>query len=523
VPTAIVGEDRPGPILSLMDAKPYDILHLYCMPHTYENASETHRVVNRKYPHCLVRSRELPVSDPQDYSSLVGELVHEVRTVLTAFSDCENDVCVSSGTPEIRAAWFLLTALGILPAKLLQVDSPAEPVFGPAKSREVRLDTPDWRSLRNSLMRAAASNQEGPLWSRMEEERVRANREAPTILYQTAAEEEPPTPADQIRDLEDALKELQIHIRSAVMRVAAERIATVAFTDVPILLLGETGTGKELFARLLHRLSARRNGDLVAVNSATMTKELMESYLFGHVKGAFTGASSDQMGKFAQADGSTLFFDEIGELTPEAQAKLLRVLQDGVIEPLGSREARTVDVRIVAATNRNLNQEMAEGRFREDLYFRLSGVEVSLPPLRERREEIPLLAIALLDRMNQQFKRQRRLTKDALAKLVQYGWPGNVRELESVLRESLLFAKRDELEPADLRFRTMVGNRENLDWLPEPEMGFDLKEFLGKVKAQLVHKALSKCNGNQNQAAGLLGISRQAVNEFLSNPDDRPA
>jgi DNA-binding NtrC family response regulator len=148
---------------------------------------------------------------------------------------------------------------------------------------------------------------------------------------------------------------------------------------------------------------------------------------------------------------------------------------------------------------------------------------VSLPPLRERREEIPLLAIALLDRMNQQFKRQRRLTKDALAKLVQYGWPGNVRELESVLRESLLFAKRDELEPADLRFRTMVGNRENLDWLPEPEMGFDLKEFLGKVKAQLVHKALSKCNGNQNQAAGLLGISRQAVNEFLSNPDDRPA
>jgi transcriptional regulator with PAS, ATPase and Fis domain len=311
----------------------------------------------------------------------------------------------------------------------------------------------------------------------------------------------------------------QVHyIGSAVMRSAAERIATVASTDVPILILGETGTGKELFARLAHRLSERHRKDLVPVNCAAIPKELMESYLFGHVKGAYTGASSNRIGKFEQAHESTLFLDEIAELTPDAQAKLLRVLQDGNIEPLGSHQPRKLDVRIVSATNRNLQEDMQTGKFREDLYFRLRGVEVSLPPLRERREEISLLAVTLLDRINQRFHRQRSLTKNALARLVSYYWPGNVRELEAALRESVLFAERDELEAEDLKMSGDVTSSDYFNSFPEPEAGFDLRAFLAQARAHLIRRALSSCGGNQSQAARLLGITRQALNDFLSNP-----
>jgi transcriptional regulator with PAS, ATPase and Fis domain len=215
-----------------------------------------------------------------------------------------------------------------------------------------------------------------------------------------------------------------------------------------------------------------------------------------------------------------LFLDEIAELTPEAQAKLLRVLQDGIVEPLGSHQSRKVDVRIVSATNRNLQDEMATGKFREDLYFRLKGVEVSLPPLRQRREEIPLLAIALMERINQKFKRQRSLTKNALARLAQHHWPGNVRELEGVLRESVIFAKRDVLESEDLLIKTRAKSEDYFESLPDPEPGFDLKAFLARARGYLIKKALSICQGNQSQAAALLGITKQAVSEFLSNSPD---
>jgi transcriptional regulator with GAF, ATPase, and Fis domain len=321
---------------------------------------------------------------------------------------------------------------------------------------------------------------------------------------------------EPLPDLENALQELGIFIASASLRQAAEHAAVVAQTGVPVLLLGETGTGKELFARLLHRLSDRREEKLVPLNCAAIPKELVESHLFGHIRGAFTGATHDQKGKFREADGGTLFLDEIGELTLDAQAKLLRVLEDGLVEPLGSNKLQKVDVRIIAATNRNLQEEIVAGRFRKDLYYRLETVQIRLPRLGDRRAEIPMLAMALLDRINQRFKHQRRLSKDALHRLELHDWPGNVRELRNVLERSVLYARKDVLGPEDLLISKETLTGDPLAALPEPADGFSLEEFLAKVRKHLFLRALAKANGNQAAAAGLLGVSKQAVSKFVT-------
>jgi two-component system NtrC family response regulator len=303
------------------------------------------------------------------------------------------------------------------------------------------------------------------------------------------------------------------------MRQAAETAAIVAATDWSVLIAGETGTGKEVFAKLVHRISERRDGPMIAVNCAAIPKELAESHLFGHLKGAFTGAISDQKGKFAAANGGTLFLDEIGELAPDLQAKLLRVLEDRAVEPLGSSKATKIDVRIIAATNRDLQQEINSGKFREDLYYRLREVEpIHLAPLRERRAEIPYLAIELLRQINQGLKKPRTLSKAALALLQEQPWRGNVRELRSVLKSSVLFAQDEILEPGDLKFAPAMNRESSL--VPPMGPGFAIEGHLAEVKRQIIQHALDSCRGNQSAAAKKLGCSKQAVSKFMQSLTD---
>jgi transcriptional regulator with GAF, ATPase, and Fis domain len=321
------------------------------------------------------------------------------------------------------------------------------------------------------------------------------------------------------RGLEEALQELGMYTFSAALRAATESAAIAAESDAPVLLLGETGTGKELFSKLIHRMSSRRDREMVAVNCSGIPKELAESFLFGHVRGAFTGANANQQGKFEKANGSTLFLDELAELTPEGQAKLLRVIEDGKVEPLGSNTLRQVDVRIVAATNHNLDKAVAEGRFREDLYYRLKVFPISLPPLRARHGEIPHLAAALLKQINQRYKRQRQLSKEALRRLEQHDWPGNVRELRGVLERSVLYS-RDEVLGAEDMLIEAPASKSKFDGLPEPCPGFSLEDFLRQVKKELIDRALAKSAGNQSAAAELLGVSKQAINNYVRNQAD---
>jgi chemotaxis protein methyltransferase CheR len=234
---------------------------------------------------------------------------------------------------------------------------------------------------------------------------------------------------------------------SAALKYTLNRVEQVAPTDSPVLIMGETGTGKELIARALHELSPRKKRPLVKVNCAALPAELIESELFGREKGAFTGAGTAQAGRFEVADGSTLFLDEIGELPVELQAKLLRVLDNGEFERLGSTRTRHSDARIISATNRELEEEVKEGRFREDLWFRLKVFPITVPPLRERKEDVPLLARFFIDLLSRKMgKPSPEITIQAMQKLQQYHWPGNVRELNNALEGACITARGRKLQ-----------------------------------------------------------------------------
>jgi formate hydrogenlyase transcriptional activator len=232
---------------------------------------------------------------------------------------------------------------------------------------------------------------------------------------------------------------------SAPIRSVAEQIELVAPTDATVLILGESGTGKELVAREIHRRSQRTQRPMIRVNCASIPRELYESEFFGHVRGAFTGAVQDRVGRFAAADGGTLFLDEVGEIPLDLQSKLLRVLQEGQYERVGDHRTRTADVRIVAATNRDLAEEVKAGRFREDLYYRLNVFPIELPPLRERIEDIPQLAQHFLERAMQKHKRRARMSEADIAALTRYDWPGNVRELQNTMERAVITARDGRL------------------------------------------------------------------------------
>ena len=712
-PGEIAGEQLPGPILSIMSAKQFRHLFLFHTPHTREHAVATEKEVSSRYPECQIVVNELPVSDPKDYSSVMGRLARTVRRLMnlgsSEIADCY--VCVSSGTAEMRAAWFLLAALGVLPARMLQVGSPARPLFGEANVKEVRMDASDWLTIRELAMPEEYFRGEAmesftkpglppvtlvkggrPWWvqrrgKKLEEkpksseetfdfdkafvqrmrmlygdalseflfphlgEKLRRNkvfasifspdevqnfaeevfRRFATVLrreggtdhpdrfgalansvcndvlldyYRSSAEtyssdsyvdsegqefhvmgelrltrkqledlrrrkeslrveaaikgpaeaakaaaEQVPTDTGEyeimsggpemqetlslgearsliaserpsIPGLDDALLELGIFIGSASLRHAAEQAGIAAGSHLPILLLGETGTGRERFAHMIHRLSPRFHRQLVPVNCAAIPASLAESYLLGHIKGAFTGATSDAKGIFEAADRGTLFLDEIAELTLEVQAKLLRVINDGVVQRVGSTAPRKVDVRIIAASNRDLRKEVSAGRFREDLYFRLEVVQIKLPALRERRGEIPELALMLLRQINQRREKPHQLTAAALARLERQPWLGNVRDLLNVLERSVLYSRAEIIDAQDLKFTCDPPGKDPFLALPEPSDGFKVEEYLRQVRNQLFLRALEASKGNQTAAAEKLGVSKQAVSKFVQGQND---
>ena len=289
---------------------------------------------------------------------------------------------------------------------------------------------------------------------------------------------------------------------AASMRQVLETMSRVGPSDANVLITGEHGTGKEVVAQLLHRLSARASRTLVAVNTGALPEGTFESELFGHVKGAFTDARTDRIGRFELANGGTLFLDEIANIPIRQQAKILRVLETGELERVGSSRTQQVDVRIVSATNANLRQDCAEGRFREDLLFRLNTVEICLPPLRERKEDIPALAGHFLARHATRYRRSiQGLEPAALQLMLQYAWPGNVRELDHTIERAVLMARGERIDAPDLALHTQrTAGATTMD---------DMS--LEAVEAILIRKALARVGGNVSQAAEALGLSRGAL------------
>ena len=293
----------------------------------------------------------------------------------------------------------------------------------------------------------------------------------------------------------------QLVAQSAAMRPVLDVISRVGPSDANVLITGENGTGKGLVARTLHSASMRSARPLVTVNTGGLAEGIFESELFGHVKGAFTDAKSDRVGRFEMADSGTLFLDEIANISPNLQAKLLRTLETGEFERVGSSKPRKVDVRIFSATNADLGIEVAEGRFRQDLQFRLNTIEIRLPPLRDRREDIPLLAAHFLRQHAQHYRKQfTEFDESAVKALLAHTWPGNVRELDHAVERAVLMAQTETIRAADL------GLRAGRDGAPRME-----EMSLEEVEALLIKKALARFHGNVSHAANALGLSRSAL------------
>ncbi len=289
--------------------------------------------------------------------------------------------------------------------------------------------------------------------------------------------------------------------RSRAMQPVLELISRVGAADANVMVTGENGTGKGLIAQALHGLSARKAKSLVTVNAGGLSEGVFESELFGHVKGAFTDAKADRVGRFEMADGGTLFLDEIANISLNLQAKLLRVLETGEFERVGSSKTRAVDVRIISATNADLHAEVGAGRFRQDLLFRLNTIEIHVPPLRERREDIPLLSDHFLAQHAQHYRKA--LTgfePGAMQLLAEHPWPGNVRELDHAIERAVLMAQGSLIRPGDLALRATRDSAHQLE-----EMSLE------EVESFLIRKAISRCDGNVSRAAEMLGLSRSAL------------
>ena len=304
--------------------------------------------------------------------------------------------------------------------------------------------------------------------------------------------------------------------RSPVILETFARIRRVAPHYQTVLVSGETGTGKELVARALHHLSPRASGPFVVCNCSALVETLLESELFGYVRGAFTGATQDKTGIFEQANGGTVFLDEIGELSPPAQAKLLRVLQQREVQRVGSPKPHAVDVRVIGATNRQLRSMVTDGEFRDDLYYRLSMVEISLPRLVDRKEDLPLLQKYFVERFAKQYGKQiRGITRRAQLRMAAYSWPGNIRELENVIGNAAMMTQGSTIDVDDLP--ELLKDTPGSGDAPDEGM-LSLQE----VQNRHVARVLERVGGNKARAAEILGISRTTIYEMLSKMNESP-
>lgn len=471
-------EEQLGPILSLLSLRLFDKIYLFDTPATQKITKNTQKAILKQYKNSEVEVLGVDLDDPTDYLAILKGLRVHLGEIQNKLMPANFFIAVASGTPQMHACWVLLAAAGEIPARILHV-RPSQFV-----------------------------TKEKPLVSEVN----LISRQFPIVRSQIGTSFEDDKKGLSI---ENVITQLGFVADDPKMHRIIEIGAMLAPSTAPVLIYGETGTGKELIARFIHNLSERKTGSFVPINCAAIPEDLIESLLFGHKKGAFTGAVSDQLGKFDVADKGTLFLDELGDLPLSAQAKLLRVLQDGMVEPIGDKKPHKVDVRIIGATNRDLHKLVRQGKFREDLYYRLNVGELKLPPLRERRNDIPKLALHTLDRINGSLRKPKRLSPEALSRLQAHSWPGNVRDLENVIERSVRLCRNDVLEADDLLITNPITYADPLEALPAPFEGFSLDEFLTSARKQLILKALEASGGNQSKAARLLGITPQAVHKFL--------
>jgi len=473
------GAARHGPILTLAAQREFDEVHILATTMMLESAEITARELEAIQPRARVNVRKFVVRDPTCHREIICELRGAFRDISSSHEQgVEYFMASASGTPQMAMCIALLVASNEIPARILQARPPAFVTADMEPVVEVDLRDPEFPMI--------------------------THRPAPLLTPREHAANDP----------NPVLRALKIIGDDPAFLTALDRALAFSISDDAMLITGETGSGKELIARYTHEVSARAHGPFVAVNCSAIQGTLAESELFGHVKGAFTGAVADRKGKFESAQGGTLFLDEIGELSLENQARLLRAIQEKEISPVGSAKTIKVNVRFIAATNRDLKQSVADGGFRQDLYFRIAMLEVTSPPLRARRGDIIKMACAFLDKQNRIHKLKRTFAPETLAALMHYHWPGNIRELQGVVNRAYLLTRGLEITRDALEFVAPTSDDDR--WIvPQPHPGFDLEAYISELRTQLKTRALELAGGNQSEAARLLNVSPNAISKWL--------
>ena len=465
--------DGDGPVANILSARPFDDVHLlanYPKPEVEAYMDWLKEKIGRE-----AHAHFHALKSPTDFEEIFPACRKTLKEIQAKHpKHLRLTFHISPGTPAMATTWIILSE-SEFPARLTE------------SSRE--------SGVRDVNLPISLTAQWLPSYIK--------NRDA---RLEGAAPELPPEAA-QFRDI--------VHQSDAMKRVVfmANKVSP---RSVPVLIEGESGTGKELFAKAIHAASLRATKPFVPINCGAIPKELIESILFGHTKGAFSGATSDQVGKFEAAHGGTLFLDELGELPKAAQVRFLRVLEDGEVWPIGAKSSKKVDVRIIAATNRSLLDEVAEGHFREDLFYRLAVAVIRLPALRKRSQDLKLLINHLLDKVNAESRdepglKDKKFSKEGLNILLEHDWPGNVRELLNTLRRLVVWSEQDVITADDAKNALLKApaSRRGGDATLAHEVGqeFDLQQVLNNVERHYVEKAWLESGKRKKEAASLLGIA----------------
>lgn len=469
-----------GPILTLLRYRQdFDKIILFYTPDKTGDIIEN--LKNEIYlvsPESNIEIYSLPISDPTNHEEILGSLRGSMSEILKKLSDTECYISISSGTPAMHACWILLAAGGEIPAYILH-------------KREERF-VKKGQSVISEINPRSGS--------------------FPSVSPNIILGETPQIDSSVVRQ---AIKDIGIIGNHKLIKDAVESTITVANTDASVLIRGESGTGKELFAQLIHRISKRCDNPFIAFNCATLPESLVESELFGHEKGAFTNAMRTQIGKFELANLGTLFLDEIGDMSLNAQAKILRALNEKQISRVGGTQDIALDVRVIAATNKNLEEAIQKNAFREDLFYRLNVVPIYLPSLKEIRDDIPVLVLNLLREANKKYQKERALTQNALQKMKNHDWNGNIRELKNAVERLVITSREDTIDENNSVLLSICSGSNNEIFFSEIREGFSLGAHISLIRKHFIADALEKVKGNQAEAAKLLGISAQAISRYL--------
>jgi len=494
----IHGMDSDGPVLTLLRERSFSWIYIFTTPRTLVNAQKLQQEIILRWKNVQTRIHHLDIPDPTDYEALFLTMSERCREIITEHQDHNPafSIATASGTPQMQTVWFLLAQSGLVPATLLKITPPRFLRPGQKAVSEIRLSLKSFPRITlpsPEILEIAATY--------LRKEKLEAERE------------------ELVREFSG----LQMIGRSPALTNVMETVRAAALYDSAVLIQGETGTGKELVARAIHFNSTRKTEPMITVNCAAIPETLVESELFGHEKGAFTGADRQKKGKFELADRGTIFLDEIGDMPLPAQAKILRVLQDKAITRVGGDKMIPADVRVVAATNRNLTELIAEGKFREDLYYRLRVIDIPVPALRERREDIPLLVEYFLDQNNHRYHQKKQFNREAMRHILEYFWPGNVRELENAIERAFVLSGGNVIKETDLppeilpplsllsmtsggKAQPAQSSTTDACKIPIPPEGLNLDACLDDLEKACYEEAIRRKDGNREAAARLLGI-----------------